>query len=147
MNIDTIFILLFGLTALSTFFIALRKCKSHEGRVGKPYKVCELYGSFLWMDHIVLAPFWVIISFGTIILNDSLLFLLILSTFWLIRSIGETIYWFLQQFHPRPGNEPEKFWINKLAPGQGVWFLNQLFWQCVSVLTLISTVYLFSLWL
>lgn len=147
MNITQLLLASFGLLALCTFFVALQKCKTHEGRVGKPYKVCELYGSFVWMDHIILGPFWFLVTLTTLLLNDMLLFLLIVSVFWLVRSCGETLYWFLQQFHPRKGNEPEKFWINKVVPGQGVWFLNQLFWQCITVITVITTLYLSWLWL
>lgn len=144
---QTNIVLLYGITSFILLIISLFKCRTHEGRVGKPWVIGDIFGSFLWMDHIILGVFWSVVSSIVLLLQDWLLFLLILSFFWLVRSLGETLYWFLQQFMPRKGNEPSKFWINKLAPGEGVWFLNQLYWQCVTVITLLLSIYLSYLWL
>jgi hypothetical protein len=130
-----------------SFVVAYQKSKSKKTILVRPYRICELFGSFVWADHILFGPFWVAVSFITFILQDILLFLLIFSIFWLVRSGGETLYWFFQQFHPRQGNEPEQFWIHKHVPGEAVWFMHQIFWQCVIVISTILTIYLSFLWL
>lgn len=147
MNFANILIGIFGLISFITFLKAVQECRNNKNSFGKTPKICDMYGSFVWADQVIFGLFWSLVSLFCIILQDYILFLLIFSVFWLVRSIGETIYWFLQQFHPRGGNEPEKFLMNKIIKGEAMWFVNQIFWQCVTVITLISSVYLFSLWL
>ncbi len=132
---------------LITFIQALRKSKKKSTILARPYKICEPFGSFVWADHVLFGPFWMLISVITLFLHDLLLFFLIYSVFWVVRSVGETLYWFFQQFSPRVGNEPEKFWINKHVPGEAVWFMHQIFWQCISVISVVLTIYTAHLWL
>lgn len=141
------FILIIGFISLVTSFVAFSAAKDRQRILARPYKICEPLGSFVWADHVIFGPFWTIVSFMTYFLGDWKLFLLIFSCFWLIRSSGETIYWFFQQFHPRVGNEPDKFWINKHVPGEAVWFIHQIFWQCITVLSLICTIFFTFLWI
>lgn len=122
-------------------------CQDESQILKSPWRLCEVFGSFVWADHIILGPFWMLISLACFLLQDVLLFLLIFSAFWLVRSSGEVLYWFLQQFHPRAGNEPEQYWINRHAPGEAVWFLHQIFWQCIAVLALILTIYFAYHWI
>lgn len=143
--IDLLLIILF--VNLITSGIAAKKTKHKQLILTPPFKICQLFGSFVWADHMIFGPFWILISLAAFALHDFLLFMLIFTIFWLIRSLGETLYWFLQQFHPRTGNEPGKFWINKYTPGEAVWFVHQIFWQCIAVLSLIATIYLSFLWL
>jgi len=140
-------ILIIGLIASVTSFAAFFAAKDKSRILARPYKICEPMGSFVWADHVIFGPFWSIVSFVTYFLNDWKLFLLIFSAFWLIRSSGETMYWFFQQFYPRAGNEPSKFWINRYVPGEAVWFMHQIFWQCVTVFSLILTIYFSFLWI
>ncbi len=140
-------VLFFGVFSFFTFIKAIRECKDNDNAFGRPYRLCEIYGSFVWADHVVFGFFWVIISGIVLLLQDFLLFLLIASVFWLVRSIGETIYWFLQQFHPRKGNDPKKFIFYPIFKNDSVWFINQIAWQCVTVLTFMTTLYLSYLWI
>lgn len=140
-------ILLFGLFGLVSGIVALRKSQHKKTILARPYKPCEFYGSFVWADHVLFGPFWFLISLAVFFLNDVLLFALIYFLFWSIRSFGETIYWFIQQFSPRPGNEPELFWINRHVPGEAVWFLHQIFWQCILVLSIVLTIFFAHAWL
>lgn len=130
-----------------TTYRALQASKSKTTILARPSKFCEPFGSFVWADHVLFGPFWIIISLVTFLLQDVLLFSLIFAVFWVIRSGGETLYWFFQQFHPRIGNEPEKFWINKHVPGEAVWFMHQIFWQCITVIAVILSLYLSYLWI
>src|ERR1700740_896 len=80
-------------------------------------------------------------------INNWNLFLLIFSSFWLIRSLGETLYWFLTQFTTLNKDPAEKFFLNKFFPGGAVFFINQMLWQCVSIMSLVSTIYFSYHWL
>lgn len=142
-----IIILIYGFLALIAFISSFRACYLKN----KSFEDTPIYGmlftGFVRADNVVFGLFWFIISIITLLLDDWLLFLLILSTFFLVRSIGETIYWFLQQFHPREGNNPSKFWYYKFFRNDSVWFVNQIYWQCITVLTIILDIYLIKLWL
>lgn len=140
-------LLLIVIINILTFIKALRASNDKKLILAKPYKICEPFGSFVWADHVLFGPFWVIVSLVTFVLHDFLLFLLVFAVFWVVRSIGETLYWFFQQFSPRVGNEPEKFWINNYVPGQAVWFMHQIFWQCITVISVVLTIFLTHLWL
>jgi hypothetical protein len=107
----------------------------------------NLYGAFVWADAAILCAFWFFAGIATLYLQDWLLFLLLQSVFWFIRSLGETLYWFLTQFTNLNKDPAEKFYLNKFFPGGAVHFVNQMFWQCVSVITLILSIYFAKLWL
>ncbi len=123
------------------------QCKSKKNSFGDTTLLYAVFGAFVYADMVVFGFFWVLIGILTLFLQDWLLFLLILSVFWLIRSIGETMYWFLQQFAPRRGNSPEKFRIHKIFHNDSVWFVIQIYWQCITILSIIATIYLTKLWL
>lgn len=140
-------IALFGSISLLTFFQAFFECKNKKNSFGTANLVCQFYGSFVWADHVVFGLFWAGVSLIVLVLQDWLLFLLILSVFWLVRSVGETIYWFLQQFSPRKNVTPQKFWTYKYFHNDSVYFVAQITWQCVTIITMISTLYLSVLWI
>ena len=104
-------------------------------------------GIFVWGDAIIIGTFWFLASLTTWLLKDWILFLLIISIFWLVRSIGETIYWFLEQFSTITRNEPKNLWGYRWVKNDSIWFLNQIFWQCITVVTSITSLYLAKLWL
>lgn len=103
-------------------------------------------GAFVWTDAVVFGIFFLGISIVCILLQDFVLFLLILSVFWTVRSIGEQMYWFLEQFTSYHKNPPQTLWTHKFFKGEQTWIVMQIFWQCISVISIIATVYLFSLW-
>jgi hypothetical protein len=118
-----------------------------KGRVYGEKAVLNLIGAFVWGDAVVLGLFWVGVVLGILWLKDWLLFWLIQSVFWLVRSIGETIYWFNEQFAVNHRNPPSKFILSKIFSEDSVWFINQLGWQCLTVITAITTLYLAHFWL
>lgn len=123
----------------------------HESKYKKnAYGLCRLYnviGAFVWGDAVVFGLFWMLVSMVTLWLNDWILFLLFQSIFWLVRSIGETIYWFNQQFSPINRNPPEKFLIYKIFHNDFVWVVYQIFWQCIMVISAVLSIYFVALWL
>jgi hypothetical protein len=104
-------------------------------------------GIFVWGDALIFGPFWFIASLFCLLLNDWLLFVLIIVTFWFIRSLGETIYWLNQQFSLIKRNPPEKMFGFSLCKNDAVYFFYQIFWQCITVVSLILLIFVGNLWL
>jgi hypothetical protein len=106
-------------------------------------------GMFVWGDAVVFGLFWVVSSIIVLVLRDWYLFLLTISIFWVVRSVGETIYWFNQQFSSKVhgGNEPENLPWHSIFHNDSVWFIHQIIWQCTTVISIILSIYLTRLWL
>jgi hypothetical protein len=138
---------IYGLVALGVFISGFRACYSKNKAFEDTPISAMCYGAFVQADKVIFGLFWFVASLIAFIVDDWLLFLLIFSVFWLVRSVGETLYWMFQQFHPRPGNDPQKFWFYRFFKNDSVWFVNQIYWQCITVITVISSVYLAHLWL
>lgn len=80
-----------------------------------------LLGAFVWEDLFVISLF----SFGsllaTLLARDWRVGLLIYLVFWVIRNLGEMIYWFLQQFNQPtvyPHNQYHGFFIIRKILGE-----------------------------
>lgn len=104
------------------------------------------FSAFVFIDSVVFGPFFVIVSLFCLLLNQWILFLLIFSVFWTVRSIGEQVYWFHEQFAVKHRNVPSTLWPHKLFKGEEIWVVMQTFWQCISVIGIILSVYLFYIW-
>lgn len=104
-------------------------------------------GIFVWGDAVVFGPFWFLTSFITLLLRDWYLFAVVVSVFWVVRSAGEMMYWFNQQFSSLRRNPPEKMRCYSLFKSEAVWFGYQIFWQCVCVVAVITSIFFFSQWL
>lgn len=142
-----VIVFVYGVIALFGTIKALYESSRKKGAYGYVYSVLRLYGAFVWGDMVVFGLFWTLASAVSLLLHDWILFLLAISLFWLVRSLGETQYWFHQQFTPQKGNPPEKFLLYKIFKSDAVWFVNQIGWQCVAVVTIITSLYLAKLWL
>lgn len=107
-----------------------------------------LLGVFVWGDAVVFGAFWAIAAAISILLQDWILFWLVASLFWVIRSFGETMYWFLQQFSTVKREKPDdhKF-LFKYFHNDSVWFIYQILQQCITVAAIISSIYFTNLWL
>ncbi len=104
-------------------------------------------GVFVWGDAVIFGLFWFLSSLVCYFLKDWILFLLIISVFWVVRSLGETIYWLNQQFSAINRNPPEKLLGYRFFKNDSIWFVYQIFWQCITVVSIISTIYLASSWM
>ena len=137
------FLAIFSFTA---FIRAVHQCKNKKN----PFGLTPLYsilGAFVWGDVVVFGLFWFFVAVFILILKDWLLFLLIISVFWLIRSNGEMIYWLNEQFSEKTRNEPHKLFLSSVFPYDSIWYVYQIGSQCISVISLISTIYITKLWL
>jgi len=104
-------------------------------------------GIFVWGDGVIYGLFWFLSSLVCYLLKDWVLFLLIISVFWVVRSLGETIYWLNQQFSTINRNSPEKLRGYQFFKNDSIWFVYQIFWQCITVVSIITTIYLATSWL
>lgn len=142
-NILNIFLVVFFAYSFTAFVLGIRRRKN-------PFGLCTQFvplGAFVWVDAAVLGIFFSIVTVICFVLQQWILFLLIFSIFWTVRSIGEQIYWFLEQFAPKHRNAPHTLWPRKFFKGEESWIVMQITWQCVTVLGIISTVWLFNLFL
>lgn len=128
------------------FFRARTQCsKKHKSFTVEPWLFCT--GSFVWADVLVFSPFWICVSLLAIFLNSWLFFLVVISVFWLVRSAGEVLYWFLEQFTGHQRNKAHDLIGYNLVKSEAIYFVYQIFWQCILVLTIITTSVLLYWWL
>ena len=140
-----LFIILWGTISLIFFIKGFIECNNKKNAFGlTPF--LNIFGAYVWGDIVIFGIFWALVSAVTLILNDWILFLLIISVFWVVRSLGETIYWFNQQFSKINRNSPKKFWLYKYFHNDSVWFIHQILWQCITVISIIITIYLVKIW-
>lgn len=143
---EYIIIGIFGLLSLIFFIKSLREIRNKKNAYGlTPYLF--FLGSFVWGDMIILGPFWILVSIVSTILNNFNLFLLFTSIFWTIRSLGEVIYWLNEQFAEKKHNPPHTLSFYFIIKSDAIWFIYQVFWQCVFVFSLILSIYLCKIWL
>ncbi len=142
---QNVFLSLFGLIALVGFFWSFYQCKYRKNPFGQTYFFFPL-GAFVFADLVVFGFFWTAVSLFTLFLQDFLLFLFIFTLFWFIRALGEAHYWFLQQFSSVNRNPVERFRLKKIFHNDSVWFVYQIYWQCLTVLALVASVYVGVLW-
>jgi hypothetical protein len=143
-NWQTITVSLFGLFSFVGFLLGIKNSSTRKN----PYGFARLFniiGAFVWADTVVFGLFWVIICSIVLLFANWFLFLLTLSVFWLVRSIGETFYWFNQQFSQRNRNPFKENLLAKIFPGDSSWVAMQIFWQCAAVASGVTTIYLIKI--
>lgn len=101
---QSLVLLVYLLINLFVFIKGYHECKYRKNAYTLTRSLIFL-GIFAWGDAVVFGPFWVISVLVSYFLKDWYLFLLIMSVFWVVRSLGETIYWF-NQILPK-GSESE----------------------------------------
>jgi hypothetical protein len=112
-------------------------------------------GAFVWEDLVSISLYNITISVAVAIKKQYRLALLSALLFWLVRSAGEMLYWFLQQFTQSPGYPHSDYgwdragWFASLFPGisDQKWFiLHQVNYQVLTVLCLIGLFLLIKSW-
>src|SRR4030042_3658454 len=103
-------LLLYSLLNLAVFIRGFYECRFRKNAYGLAHPLIFL-GIIAWGDAVIFCLFWVGASFVSFILNDWYLFLLTISVFWIVRSLGETLYWLNQQFSEISRNPPEKLFL------------------------------------
>lgn len=126
-----------GIGGLITSFLGFFHTINRKNPFGLTHWLAP-FGSFVWGDAGILGIFWFLVSLLSFLTKNWYLFLTFISAFWFIRSIGETIYWLNEQFAHRHRNPPHTLIGYKIYKNDSIWFVYQTFWQCISVVSLIS---------
>jgi hypothetical protein len=141
-----IIIVSFGLLNIGFFIKGYYEITKKKNAFGLTNYLLFL-GVFVWGDIFVLGPFWMLVSLVTLLLQDWYLFLLIISVFWVVRSFGEVMYWLNEQFSGKNRNLPHTLRFHKIFQSEAVWFIYQLIWQCMLVMSITATLFLAKAWL
>ena len=130
-------------------YIGYRKSRFEKDYYRSFVGIFAIYGAFVWADIILFGIFWAIFGLVAIILKSWIFFLLSLSLFWLVRGLGETIYWFNQQFSTFDPTLIHKRGIFKIFDNDKYTsrFMMQVFSQCITVASALATIYLIKIWL
>jgi len=135
----------YGSISLFAFIMGFYEVLKKHNPFGQPFILFWL-GIFVWGDAVILGFFWCLVSLICFLLKDWILFLLIVSVFWVVRSLGEILYWINQQFSPIIRNPPKNLLDYHWFKNDSIWFVYQVIWQCLLVISIIITIYLANLW-
>jgi hypothetical protein len=141
-----ILVAFYGFFSLAVFAKGLYESSKKRNTYGETPALAWM-GIFVWADAVIFGFFWFLVSLISLIANDWILFWFIGSVFWVVRSFGETIYWFNQQFSTVNRRPPEILRGYKFFKDDSIWFVYQIIWQCISVFSIIAMIYLTRLWL
>ncbi len=130
----------YGLIAGLSFIVGLRETYSRNNPYGLTRWLLP-YGIFVWGDAVIIGLFWTIASFLSVYLQNMQLFIILQAAYWIVRSAGEVLYWFLQQFASVKRDPPHTLLGHKLFPGESIWFAYQVGWQMVLVVAIVSLLY------
>lgn len=136
--------LLFGLAGVVSVVLGVQNVR--RNRTFSLTPLLYPLGIFVWGDAPILGAFWVVVAIAGMLVGNMAFFLLCVSLFWCVRSVGETIYWLLQQFSPLKRNPPEQLFGYRFVKDESIWFMYQLFWQCMTVVSLIFVLYFAFSW-
>ncbi len=139
-TIPQICIIIFGIISLITLIKGAYEVVVKQNPFGESFVLFWL-GIFVWGDALILGFFWTVVSILSYYLKDWNLFLLIFSVFWVVRSFGEVIYWINQQFSTIVRNPPETLIGFRWFKNDSIWFIYQVVWQCVLVISIVSTLF------
>ncbi|MBI3379657.1 hypothetical protein HY029_02805 [Candidatus Gottesmanbacteria bacterium] len=149
-----IFILLYTILHIILFLVSFFKIRNNNlGTLDFIYKFSFPFGAFVWEDLLIFSLFNLVIVITLLAFKDLRIGLLLFIVFWIVRSAGETIYFFLQQFfHPKyhPHFISAHFWILKKFLGklsdQQCFIIMQVTFQTLSVIFISALILLLKFW-
>src|SRR3989339_131525 len=145
MNLFQWFLIVFALGNLFLFVKARKECQNSNS-YGLT-KALFLLGMYVWGDVLIFSLFWTSVALICLIVNNVYLFFTFVSLFWVVRSFGETMYWFHQQFSTVRREPPEKVELYSLVHNDSVWFIQQVKNQCITILSLVMSIYFSVFWI
>lgn len=135
-----------SLYAACAFFLGVFYSVKKKNAFGVTHWFLPL-GIFVWGDALVFGLFWFCSSFLFFKMQSQWFTLFFVSCFWLIRSLGEMVYWLNQQFSKMIRDPAEQHVLFPLVKNESVWFLHQIIWQCIAVFSLVLGVWSGWMWL
>ena len=139
------FLIIFAIYSLLGAIKGYAECKKKKNAFGES-NLFVLLGAWVWGDALIFGIFWFAISTLILMKQDWILFLLITSIYWTIRSFGEIDYWVNQQFSTINRNPPEKMRFYNMFQNDSVWFVYQILWQCMAVASIVFSIYFAAIW-
>jgi hypothetical protein len=138
-NFEVGIILVYIISSLVAFINGIKQSIIKNNPYGEtPYFVW--LGIFVWGDGIIIGPFWFFASLFSYFFHDWHLFLLIISVFWIVRSLGEVSYWLNQQFVKNNSNYHQKLIGYKFFKNNAILFIYQIMWQCIAIISILITI-------
>ena len=147
-------ILIFGLIHLLLSCIAFFHIRNSDDKIGFVYRCAFLLGDFIWEDVFVFSGFTFLVAMFLLVVHDIRFGLVIFAIFWIVRCMGETLYFFFQQFH-KPTHFPhaigpqlgEFFGIlfGKISD-QKAYILMQVFHQVLTMIAATVLVFVLKYW-
>jgi hypothetical protein len=133
------------IVGLLTFVFSYLKSKKGESFVVTNYLF--FLGIFVWGDGLIFGPLWSIAGVFFGLQNDLTGLLVFISVFWLVRSYGEVMYWMQEQFVKNHRNDCKKMIGYSIVKNESIYFLYQIVWQSVMIISIISTIYFVNIWI
>lgn len=105
-------------------------------------------GAYVWADAVVFGVFWTISAIVLYKLGNFNLFAAYYFVFSTVRYLGETIYWFNEQFASKKLENAKKKWPYRFFKDEHVvQFTYQTVAQCLTVVSVILAIYFTKMWL
>lgn len=141
-------VLIYAMLGLLVFVKGFYETKYKKNAYGLTRPLLIL-GIFVWGDAVIFGPFWTIASTLSLLAKNWYLFLFIVSVFWVVRGLGETIYWLNQQFSSKVdiNNKPENLIWHSVFHDDSIWYIHQIVWQCITVISVVCAVIISKMWL
>ncbi|HLE49327.1 MAG TPA: hypothetical protein VI819_04850 [Patescibacteria group bacterium] len=133
-------IILSGIIIILIFVTAFSIRECLRSRAYSETRLLFPLGIFVWGDALLITPFWIFVTFWFLITKNVFVVKIAFISFWLIRSLGEAIYWINEQFATNKKNKPEKFIHFRLLKNDSVYFVNQVFWQVITAVALTALI-------
>lgn len=140
---------IFTILAAISFFRIRRGKKVAEFIYGLGFPI----GAFVWEDMFVFSIYGLIASLITTWMGQWKYGVLFFLVFWLVRSIGETLYFFLEQFiEPKhyPHYLDEHFWLVRAIFGnisyQQCLIIMQVTFQIIAMISIVGIISLLFAW-
>lgn len=144
---------IFAVLFLFFALLSLKKVHNSKDRVQFIYHWGWFIGAFVWEDLFIFSVLGVFITSMVLLLRDIRIAYLSFTVFWIVRSAGETLYFFLEQFTKDkmyPHVLTHHFAILRNIFGeisdQKCFIIMQIAFQTILVCSIVSTIYILLNW-
>ncbi len=147
----TLFILIWGIINLFLAGFSVSRIRRNREKVDFIYWWGFASGAFVYEDMLVFGLLHAGIALVSLLLKNNLVWLVGFLVFWIVRSAGETLYFFLQQFivplhHPHNiGGHfgPIRELFGNISD-QKCYIICQVSMQSILVISILCLIYIFK---
>ncbi|MBD3362884.1 hypothetical protein GF362_04150 [Candidatus Dojkabacteria bacterium] len=142
---------------INILFVSLSfyRVRNSGKKVGWIWWWAGILGAFVWEDLLVFSFYNIIAANLVLVLDDFRYAVVLTLVFWVVRSLGEALYNFLQQFNQPTMYPHNQFLWDDLKifkkvfgniSNQKVFFILQITMQITTVFSLFFLIYTFLHW-